>query len=90
MESRRKNSTLQEIDLSNNNIADEGAKWIAEAIKVNSALLKISISQDNIGPEGLKWMADAIKVLWTLHRRLASLAMALEMKEPSGWLMRSR
>jgi proline dehydrogenase len=55
-------SNLQKICLNRNNIGDEGAKYLADAIKLNSMLLKVDLWNNNIGDEGVKYLEDAIKL----------------------------
>jgi hypothetical protein len=43
-------------------IGAEGAKAVAEAIKVNSTLMRIGIQNNGIGDDGAKAVAEAIKV----------------------------
>jgi hypothetical protein len=45
------NSMLVKIKLTHNNIGAEGAKSVAEALKVNSTLLEIVIGRNLIGAE---------------------------------------
>ena len=61
------NSTLTELNLSNNIFTDEGAKKLAEAIKVNTTLQELNISMNKITDEGAKKLAEAIKVNTTLQ-----------------------
>ena len=42
-----------------NNIGDEGAKAIGEALKVNSSLTAIGLGNNNIGDEGRQFLTDA-------------------------------
>ena len=46
----------------NNNIGADGAKAIAEALKVNPVLTTLSLSGNRIGAEGAKAIAEALKV----------------------------
>ena len=50
------------IDLGYTNIGAEGAKYVAEALKVNTSLTEIGLGWDNIGAEGAKYVAEALKV----------------------------
>jgi Ran GTPase-activating protein (RanGAP) involved in mRNA processing and transport len=61
------NSTLQTINLGVNSIGDEGAKAVAEALKVNSTLQTIFLDNNGIGAEGAKAVAESIKVNSTLQ-----------------------
>jgi Ran GTPase-activating protein (RanGAP) involved in mRNA processing and transport len=49
------------IDLSYNSIATEGAKYVAEALKVNTSLTEINLSGNNIGAEGKHSLREAWK-----------------------------
>ena len=53
---------LTDIDLSYNNIGDEGGKAIGEALKVNTSLSEIDLDSNNIGDEGRKAIREALKV----------------------------
>jgi len=57
---------LVRLDLSCNNIDDEGAKLIADTLKVNHTLEKLYFSSNNIGVDGAKYIADALKVNYSL------------------------
>jgi len=52
---------LVRLDLSCNNIGDEGAKMIADALKVNQRLKTMSLIGNIIGDDGAKFIADALK-----------------------------
>ena len=56
------NSSLQSIDLRNNNIGAEGAGKFAEALKVNSSLQSIFLFDNKIGDEGAIKISDALQV----------------------------
>ena len=49
------------IVLSWNNINDEGAKYVAEALKVNTSLTEIYLNNNNIGAEGKHSLEEAWK-----------------------------
>eukprot|EP00944_MAST-04C_sp_MAST-4C-sp1_P011864 g11864.t1 len=53
---------LTKINLNRNNIGDEGAKAIGEALKVNTSLTLILLSSNEIGDEGGKAIGEALKV----------------------------
>ena len=56
--------TVQKVDLDNrfkNEITSEGAKLIAEAIKVNKTLQELDISHNNISDDGAAAISDALK-----------------------------
>ena len=56
------------IYLQHNNIGAEGAKYVAEALKVNTSLTKIDLRWNNIGDEGAKYVAEALKVNTSLTK----------------------
>ena len=47
--------------MSHNKITSEGAKLIAEAIKVNKTLQELDISSNNISDDGAAAISDALK-----------------------------
>ena len=49
------------LDLGRNAIGDEGAKTIAEALKVNTFLTTLNLGHNAIGDEGAKTIAEALK-----------------------------
>jgi Ran GTPase-activating protein (RanGAP) involved in mRNA processing and transport len=53
---------LSTLILWKNNIGDEGAKAIAEALKVNTVLTVLYLGENNIGDDGAKAIAEALKV----------------------------
>ena len=55
------NRVLTNLDLHFNQIGDEGAKAIAEALKVNPVLTKLDLSVNNLGDAGKKAVRDAVK-----------------------------
>ena len=56
------------INLRWNNIGAEGAKYVAEALKVNTSLTEIHLDGNNIGAEGAKYVAEALKVNTSLTK----------------------
>ena len=48
--------------LNRNSIGDDGAKAIAEALKVNPVLTTLLLWSNNIGDDGAKAIAEALKV----------------------------
>jgi hypothetical protein len=52
---------LMTLDLSGNNIDDDGAKMIANALIYNNSLKTLYMSSNNIANDGAKAMADALK-----------------------------
>ena len=59
---------LQNLDLSNNNLCDDGAVTISDGLKYNNTLLELNISQNNITNEGTKNITKAIQVNTTLRK----------------------
>ena len=59
---------LQKLDLSNNNLCDDGAVTISDGLKYNNTLLELNISQNNITNEGTKNLTKAIQVNTTLRK----------------------
>lgn len=55
------------IKFNNNTIGDEGAKAIAEALKVNLSLKELWISENKICAEGVKAIAEALKINYSLE-----------------------
>jgi Ran GTPase-activating protein (RanGAP) involved in mRNA processing and transport len=51
-----------------NNIGDEGAKAIAEALKVNEVVTKLWLNNNKIGDDGAKAIAEALKVNAVLNK----------------------
>jgi hypothetical protein len=64
-------AALRTLDLSKNKIGPEGAKVIAEALKLGTAVVtELGLNANNIGPEGAIAIAQALKVnavLTSLH-----------------------
>ena len=68
-----------------NGIGDDGAKAIAEALKVNPVLTTLSIWGNKIGAEGAKAIAEALKV----NAVLTSLdLMANSIGDDGAWVPR--
>ena len=63
-----RDGSLTKIDLSSNNIDDEGAKAIGEALKVNTSLTSIILDNNEIGDEGAKAIGEALKVNTSLTK----------------------
>ena len=57
----KEDDTLQELNMSNNRITNEGAKMIGEAIKVNKTLQKLDISNNSISDDGTAAISDGLK-----------------------------
>ena len=62
------NQSLTEIHLGGNIIGAEGAKYVAEALKVNTSLTEIHLGGNIIGAEGAKYVAEALKVNTSLTK----------------------
>jgi Ran GTPase-activating protein (RanGAP) involved in mRNA processing and transport len=56
------NISVTNIDLSGNEISDEGASALADALKVNKSVTSIDLSCNEISDEGASALADALKV----------------------------
>ena len=54
--------SLTELNLGWNSIGREGAKAIAEALKVNPVLNNLDLGYNSIGVDGAKAIAEALKV----------------------------
>jgi len=59
--------TLVELDLNSNNIDADGAKQIADALKVSHSLRTLDLSHNNIGDVGAQVIADALNVNHSLE-----------------------
>ena len=57
------NKNIHEIDLSNNNISDDGVGYIIEALSKNknTSLKKLNLDSNIISPAGLKALDDFMK-----------------------------
>ena len=60
-EAMKVNTTLTQLNLSENNIGDAGAASLAEALKVNTTLTQLHLRSDNIGVAGAASLAEAVK-----------------------------
>ncbi len=60
-EALKKNIALKRLDLSYNNIGDEGARLLAEALKTNTALISFNLDGNEIGPESARLLAVALE-----------------------------
>ena len=49
------------MELQVNSIGDDGAKAIAEALKVNPVLTKLNLKYNNLGDAGEKAVREAVK-----------------------------
>jgi Ran GTPase-activating protein (RanGAP) involved in mRNA processing and transport len=55
-------AVLTKLSLWGNNIGSDGAKAIAEALKVNAVVTTLDLGRNKIGDEGAKAIAEALKV----------------------------
>lgn len=56
------NSCIQEIDLSNNNISDEGMQGFASCLKYMKVLKCLRVNGNGFGYDGIKYLCSAIKL----------------------------
>ena len=61
------NNTLTTIDISNNDVGYEGARVIAEAVKINTTLTTLILRCCNIGESWSKLIAEALKTNTTIQ-----------------------
>ncbi|KAL1495116.1 hypothetical protein AB1Y20_016983 [Prymnesium parvum] len=59
-------SGVTSLDLRENNIRDEGAAHIAEALKTTATLTSLNLGENEIGAEGAAHIAEALKTNATL------------------------
>eukprot|EP00900_Chrysochromulina_parva_P017261 jgi/Chrpa1/25536/Chrysochromulina_OHIO_Genome00026003-RA len=71
-------AALTILDLSFNNIGDEGAKAIAEALQVNTVLTKLNLKCSSMGEAGQKAVRDAVKDRSGFELELEEMYEALE------------
>ncbi len=64
----QKRNYCESISLSHNNISDEGAISLAEAIRCNTSLQNITLRCNVIGKEGLCALAEALSVNRSLRK----------------------
>ena len=55
------NTTVEELNISNNRITDEGATAIIDSLKHNNTLKKLKLSQNRISNNGMKMMLESIE-----------------------------
>ena len=58
--------TMKSLNLSNNNIGNEGVISLAKALKENSSITTLDLSYNKIGPEAATALAEAFKVNSTI------------------------
>jgi Ran GTPase-activating protein (RanGAP) involved in mRNA processing and transport len=74
----RKNTTLTELDLNNNQISDESVLHLGHALKDNSNLTYLNLNYNNIGPDSLEAFAfglshnQSIQTLHLSHNKIQS------------------
>ena len=64
---RDNDASIQQLNISDDDIGDEGARCLADALKTNTSLQKLNISWTHIGDEGAQWLADTLKTNTTLQ-----------------------
>ena len=65
---RNNDHTLLELDLSSNEISDEGATALQQALKGNTTLQRLNLSSNEISDEGATALQQALKGNTTLQR----------------------
>ena len=83
-----KNSTLTSIDLSYNNIGDEGVASMAAALEKNSTLTSIDLRANDIGVEGAASLAAALEknsTLTSLDLQLNEIGEQTDFWTKSSW-----
>ena len=63
------NSTLKKLDISDNDICDDGAITLSECLKTNVELIELDISWNKIGCKGASAIAKAIQVNIACNKR---------------------
>ncbi|KAJ3423714.1 leucine rich repeat family protein [Anaeramoeba flamelloides] len=58
--------TLTHLDLSENEIDEEGMQALSQALKVNQTLTHLNLSWNQIGYEGMQALCECLKVNQTL------------------------
>jgi hypothetical protein len=77
------------LDLYNQRIGDNGAKYLADVLKINTSITSIDLWSNNIGDDGAKYLADALKTNTSITNIYLGPTI-LAMMVPSTWLMFSR
>ncbi|KAJ6255577.1 hypothetical protein M0813_11137 [Anaeramoeba flamelloides] len=65
-EALKENQALTSLNLSYNQIGDEGTQALSEGVKENQALTNLNLSRNQIGAEGMKDLSETLKVNQTL------------------------
>lgn len=60
------NTTLVELNLSYNNLGDQGARKIAKFLLKNKILTHLNLASNSIGYDGSRYLSQAIKLNTTL------------------------
>ncbi|GMH40229.1 hypothetical protein BSKO_08133 [Bryopsis sp. KO-2023] len=69
-EAMRNNHGMKEIDLSRNNLGNEGAGHIADMLRKNSTLEVLNLSKNRIEVEGIRYIAGALRAHNIMLKRL--------------------
>lgn len=56
------NTALQTLDVSYNELGDDGVRALSDALKVNTALQSLDVSGNQFGVYGARALGDAVKV----------------------------
>ncbi|KAA0185854.1 putative leucine rich repeat-containing [Fasciolopsis buskii] len=64
------NTKLLSLDLSGNQIGDEGALSFAQALRTNRTLLTLSLAQNNIGDVGCQALASVLSQFFLTHEEI--------------------
>ncbi|XP_054865206.1 capping protein, Arp2/3 and myosin-I linker protein 2 isoform X2 [Amphiprion ocellaris] len=67
-------ATLAELDISGNNIGDNGAKMLAKALMSNTRLRTLTWDRNNVSAKGFQDVADALERNFTLQQVFMPLA----------------
>ncbi|CAF1691539.1 unnamed protein product, partial [Adineta ricciae] len=79
--------TLTTLKFQNNCIQDEGAEYLADALRINTTLTKLVVDDNFIGNEGVKHFADALRINTTLTTLDLTNNYILVVKAHNTWLM---
>ena len=74
--------SLSQLDLSANALGPEGAKTLAESLKVNASLTSIELKSNNLGVEG--WGAILAGACANKNSKIASIDVSGEHIGPAG------
>jgi hypothetical protein len=62
----KENTSLLQLDLSDNRIEADGAELLAQALSINKTLQELNLSDNTIGDKGAKSLAEALTINTTL------------------------